>query len=111
MIIGCFYRHPTSLIPISQFSDEYLEPLLEKIAKEDKTCAIMGDFNIDLIKSETDDDIANYYNNFTNHFYNPLILQPTRLESKTLIDNIYLNSLEYNTFSGNLAIQLADHAF
>ena len=111
MIIGCFYRHPTSLIPISQFSDEYLEPLLEKIAKEDKTYAIMGDFNIDLIKSETNDDIANYYNNFTNHSYNPLILQPTRLESKTLIDNIFLNSLEYNTFSGNLTIQLADHAF
>ena len=71
----------------------------------------MGDFNIDLLNSETHDEIANYQNNFTNHFYNPLILQPTRLENKTLIDNIFFNSLEYNTYSGNITIQLADHAF
>ena len=86
MIIGCLYRHPFSQIPIPQFTDDYLEPLLDKIAKEDKTCSIMGDFNIDLLKSETHDEIANYQNDFTNHFYNPLILQLTRLESKTLID-------------------------
>ena len=60
MIIGCLYRHPSSQIPISWFTDDYLEPLLEKIAKEDKTGAIIGDFNIDLSKSETCDNIANY---------------------------------------------------
>ena len=79
MIIQCLYRHPSSQIPVSQFTDDYLEPLLEKNAKEDKTCSIMGDFNIDLLKSETHDEIANYQNNVTNHFYNPLILQPTKL--------------------------------
>ena len=39
----------------------------------------------------------------------PFILQPTRLQSKTLIDNIFYNSLEYHSFSGNLLYELSDH--
>ena len=39
----------------------------------------------------------------------PFVLQPTRLQSKTLIDNIFFNSLEYLTNSGNLLIELSDH--
>ena len=37
------------------------------------------------------------------------MLQPTRLRSKTLIDNIFFNSLEYSSFSGNLLYELSDH--
>ena len=39
------------------------------------------------------------------------ILQPKRLvkNSKTLIDNIFLNSVEFNTFYGNLTSQISDH--
>ena len=46
MIIGCMYRHPTSSISVQNFNKDILEPLLDKIVVEDKTCAIMGDFNI-----------------------------------------------------------------
>ena len=38
-----------------------------------------------------------------------LILQPTRLHSNTLIDNIFLNSLEYQSTSGNLLTEISDH--
>ena len=38
-----------------------------------------------------------------------LVLQPTRLKSKTLIDNIYFNSLKYNSSSGNILVQISDH--
>ena len=38
-----------------------------------------------------------------------IILQPTRLQSKTLIDNIFFNSLEYQSNSGNLLIEISDH--
>ena len=41
----------------------------------------------------------------------PYILQPTRPISKTLIDNIFLNTIEYVSYSGNITIQLADHLF
>ena len=36
-------------------------------------------------------------------------MQPTRPVSKSLIDNIFINSLEYKSFSGNLTTQIADH--
>ena len=36
-------------------------------------------------------------------------MQPTRLQSKSLIDNIFFNSLEYHSNSGNLLIELSDH--
>ena len=42
-------------------------------------------------------------------FFTPYVLQPTRLTSKSLIDNIFFNSLEYQSYSGNTLIQIADH--
>ena len=111
MVIGCIYRHPTSNIPISIFNKNYIEPLLEKISLENKICSIMGDFNIDLLKINSNTDANSFYTNMTSHFFAPFILQPTRLVSKTLIDNIFINSIEYPSYSGNLTIQLSDHLF
>ena len=90
---------------VKEFSGTYLEPILHKINKEKKECALMGDFNIDLLKSTGND----FYNNLSSYFFTPFILQPTRLKSKTLIDNILLNSLEYHSKSGNLLLELSDH--
>ena len=42
-------------------------------------------------------------------FFTLYVLQPTRLTSKSLIDNIYFNSLEYQSYSGNILIEIADH--
>ena len=69
----------------------------------------MGDFNIDLLKSETDNKSLVFYNNLSYHFFTPYVLQPTRLHSRTLIDNIFFNSLEYQSNSGNILIELSDH--
>ena len=41
----------------------------------------------------------------------PYTLQPTRPITKSLIDNIFLNTIDYVSFSGNLTIQLSDHLF
>ena len=111
MIIGCIYRHPTSSLPISTFNKNYIEPLLDKISSENKICSIMGDFNIDLLKIDSNEDANSFYTNMTSHFFAPFILQPTRPISKTLIDNIFINTIEYPSYSGNLTIQLSDHLF
>ena len=111
LVLGCIYRHPSSIIRIKDFTDKYLEPLLNSISGENKICALMGDFNIDLLKVETHEDINSYYNCLSSNFFAPYILQPTRPVSKSLIDNIFLNTVEYSSFSGNLTIQLADHFF
>ena len=89
----------------------YLEPILSIISAENKNCSLVGDFNIDLVKLHSHNDVNNYYNNLINHFFAPYILQPTRPQSKTLIDNIFLNTMEYCSYSGNITIQLSDHLF
>ena len=45
------------------------------------------------------------------YFFRRLVLQPTRVadKSKTLMDNIFFNSLEFTTFSGNIMHSISDH--
>ena len=71
----------------------------------------MGDFNINLLSIESDKLVSNFYDFMTSRCFAPFILQPTRIteKSKTLIDNISMNSLEYDTFSGNLTTLISDH--
>ena len=71
----------------------------------------MGDFNIDLLKTDTNEEANTFYNAMTSHFFAPYILQPTRPQSKSLIDNILINSVEFPSHSGNLTISLSDHLF
>jgi len=104
IVLGCIYRHPSSSIMIEDFTTNYLEPVLNIISAENKICAIMGDFNIDLLKCNIHDDINYFYNSFLSNFFAPYILQPTRPISKSLIDNIFMNTIEYETYCGNLTI-------
>ena len=107
LIVGCIYRHPSE--SIRDFSTKHLEPILNKICKEKKECALMGDFNVDLISSNSNSAACEFFNTMSSYFYTPFILQPTRLRSKTLIDNIFLNSLDYTATSGNILRELSDH--
>ena len=95
LIVGCIYRHPSSKITLEDFSKNYLDPILNIISVENKTCASVGDFNIDLLKADTRDDINLHQNTLSANFFSPYILQPTRPISKTRIDNIFLNTIGY----------------
>ena len=44
----------------SEFNDIYLKDLLENLSHESKTIVIMGDFNIDLLKYDTEKDSADF---------------------------------------------------
>ena len=50
-------------------------------------------------------------NTMSSYFFTPHILKPTRIthHSATLIDNIFFNSLNYHTISGNLITDISDH--
>ena len=65
----------------------------------------MGDFNINLLKTETHAGISFFYNTMLSNFFAPYI--PTRSVSKSLID--LFDTMDYPSKSGNLKIQLADH--
>jgi hypothetical protein len=71
----------------------------------------MGDFNIDLLKIESHAISDKFLNVVSSNFFQPRILQPTRItdHSATLIDNIFFNSLEHFVISGNIVYDLTDH--
>ena len=68
----------------------------------------MGDFNIDILKFNTNKDINSYYNSLSSNFFAPYIFQPTRPISKSLIDNIFMNTIEFSSNFGNITIRLSD---
>ena len=108
LIIGCIYRHHT---PIPLFCTTYLDKTLNQITKSKKTCALLGDFNIDLIKYGTHPDVTSFYDQISSHSFRPLVLQPTRLTSTsaTLIDNIFINDLSCTSKGGNITTSISDH--
>jgi hypothetical protein len=75
-------------------------------------CIILGDFNINLLNSDFHRPTEDFINIMFTYFMNPQIIQPTRItdHTATLIDNIFLNSIEYDTMSGNLLTDITtDH--
>ena len=69
LIVGCIYRHPCSQIMIKDFTSNYLDPILSIISAENKTCALVGDFYIDLLKTDARDDTHLYQNTLSSHFF------------------------------------------
>ena len=94
LIIGCIYQHPSK--NSTEFRDIYISKLLRKISKENKTIVLMGDFNIDLLKYDTNTDGATFLNSMYTKFLLRYISTPARVatHSKTLIDNIFSNNIE-----------------
>ena len=109
MICGVIYRHP-NIFKFETFKN-YLDPILDKISKEKKYCIMMGDFNINLLNFESHLPTDDFINTLGSYFFLPQILQPTRVtdHSATLIDNIFFNSLEHYSVSGNIVHDLTDH--
>ena len=47
IIVGVIYRH--SSMDVTDFNSNYLNKLLEKISKEQKSVFLLGDFNVNLL--------------------------------------------------------------
>ena len=107
IVICCTYRHPGT--DTTKFI-EYLEATLSKVDKSKIVCVI-GDFNINLLNYESHSETNEFINSIVSHYLLPHILQSTRAtdHSATIIDNIFTNATEFNTVSGTIFNQLADH--
>lgn len=101
-------RHPSS--NLETFLNN-LYSVISKISQEGKLCLISGDFNINLLNYDKHPLTEDFINTLGSFFLEPHILKPTRItsHSSTLIDNIFFNSIEYQTISGNLLHDLTDH--
>ena len=104
IIVGVIYRPPNT--SVTKFSDS-LTQILDKINKEDRPCYMLGDYNVDLINSQSE-SLLNVL--FPNGFY-PRINRPTRITntSATLIDNIFINTHSNNIKSGIWLADISDH--
>ena len=77
---------------------------IKKVHRESKCCIVLGDFNINILNNDRHPPTEEFLNNFGSYFFQPRILKPTRITnySATLIDDIFFNSLEHPTLSGNI---------
>ena len=108
-IIGVVYRHPN--MDTKNFIEDKLDELLNKLDKEsNKNIFIAGDFNFDLLKFSVHNDTNNFFNKMSSNLLAPLILIPTKINTKndTLIDNIFSNQVPSDTISGNLSVNFSD---
>ena len=73
----------------------------------------MGDFNIDLLKSETCGFSHNFLLTLQSFSFVPTIDKPTRVynNSVTLIDNIFVNRIDGKVSSGNIVSDISKVAF
>ena len=95
----------------SKFNDIYLKDLLENLSHENKTTVTMRNFNIDLLKYDTEKDSADILDSLYASFLLPYISTPSRVtpHSKILIDNIFSENIEDGSISGNIATAISDY--
>ena len=110
IIIGVIYRPPNN--KLDEFENN-INQILSKIDKENKICYLMGDFNIDLLKSESCDYSNRFLEILLSSSYIPLVLRPTRItqHTATLIDNIFTNDIETidSSTNGIIFSDVSDH--
>ena len=96
---------------INEFNDDYLNELLDKLSKGNKTIFLLGDFNINLLNYDINPPTNEFLDSLSSDYFLPHILQPTRVttNSKTLTDNIFSNMAVSNIISGNLTASISDH--
>ena len=107
VICGVIYRQHNSP---EQFQT-YFDMTLERLSSTNKPIYVMGDFNIDLLKSETCDFSHNFLLSMQSYSFSPVIDKPTRVHnnSATLIDNILANRIDFKLSSGNIVSDISDH--
>ena len=79
-------------------------PLLEKLAKEQKTVFVLGDFNVDFLKYEQHKATNEFLDSLSSNMFLLYITQPTRItsHSKFIIHSIFSNYISQEIISGNL---------
>ena len=73
----CIYRYPT--MDLNEFNCYYLNPLLEKLTKEQKTVFLLGDFSVNLLKYEQLKATIEFLGSLSSNMFLTYIIQPHKL--------------------------------
>ena len=95
---------------LDQFTEMFLN-VLNDISATHKTAYIMGDFNIDLLKCNSNAKTSEFIENCFSNGFIELVIKPTRCQKKsaTLIDHFFTNDLKPKTVCGIYCSKLSDH--
>ena len=108
VIVSCLYRTPCDNTN-DVFSDILYDLYSELYVS--KTIFKCGDFNLDILKYNSDHAAKHCLDTMYSLGLYPLIERPSRItnHSSTLIDNIFTNAKEYTNVSGLLVNDITDH--
>ena len=108
LVIGVIYRHPST--SLSEFKLHFTQTL-SHLAKHKKEYIICGDFNVDLIKSQSSPSVNEYIDSVFSEGCYRMIDKPTRItpHSSTLLDHVYSNILNKTLSSNILQYEISDH--
>ena len=107
MVISCIYRTPgTCLETFSNAVDNMFGSL-----NNNKVHIACGDFNIDLLNPYKKKQITDFIDTMFSNSLIPVITKPTRIttDTATLIDNIFINSIDTQVTAGLLLNDTSDH--
>ena len=95
LTIANVYRPPrynNNLYTVQEFMNE-LKPCLTELRRENAYSIVAADFNINLLKLNTNEAATHFFDSICEADFLPQITLPTRFEKKscTLIDNILVN--------------------
>ena len=104
--VGVIYRPPGS--DLAHFMDK-MGVILSKF--NGKRLNLMGDFNLDLVKSSNHLATGNFLGLLNNVGLHHLISLPSRItpKSATLIDNIFSTDIGFDVSSGLILTSISDH--
>lgn len=109
IIIGEIYRPPNTDIGV--FNSCLIE-ILDIIQRENKLVYLLGDYNINLLNTDTHSYSSEFVDTLYSYSFFPLINRPTRTtdQTSTLIDNIFTNDILHNNLlNGILLTDISDH--
>ena len=107
IVCGIVYRQHNSP---EQFQ-KYFEETIENFTTSGKQLCLLGDTNIDLLKSEYCQYSHAFLSMLLSCYLIPTIDKPTRVHkrSATLINNIFVSNPDQVEYSGNIITDITDH--
>ena len=108
IIVGVIYRPPNKDIDIF---NNHMKLLLEKLQKENKSCYILGDMNINIHNQETHTKTGQFVDIMFSNSILPVITRPTRVTATSAIDHIFTNDVDNlcHYVQGILVTDISDH--
>ena len=110
IIIGVIYRMPDSSVEVF---NERINDIMSTIQRENETCYLLRDLNIDFLKSDGHKPTSDFLDTIYSHNVFPLITKLTRVisHSATLIDHILTNNFDAfsSHFQGIVCSSFPDH--